>query len=91
VPLLNPRAVYRVLSCAAQVDVQTVREAAILGGMVACMMDTARFSLSHTATVAYVTRHVVARLEELRLIGEPPSEVELLDLVRRFNLVYDPA
>jgi hypothetical protein len=84
-PMLNPRGCYRVLSSASLVKTRTDREAAVLGAIVSCMVDTATFN------PRLISTRTGELLEQYGFLGEPASNDEIGDIVKRFNHVYDPA
>lgn len=84
----------RVLWAAERTETSTSREAAILGGIVRCAMDTGHFSEAYVRH--YCPQALLWFIRDLQLFGgqridtREPSNSEIAMVLARFQAIYKP-
>ena len=92
-PKRDPRTVERVLTAAEAVETDSLREAAILGGLVRSLLDTGHLRIQFVRH--YVPSCTAHFAEDIRRSGEIPdarwpSDAEISKVARKFLDKYDP-
>ena len=82
---INQRTIEKVMNAASACQVDNDRDAAILGGIVRCMIDRGKFDPTF---VAYYTETALSAFK--RPDNHRPSMVEVRRMVRAFQTAYEP-
>lgn len=89
----DPRTVERVLTAAHEVETESAREAAVLGGLVRSLLDTGHLKINYVRK--YVPECVAYFGRDIRKVGDridvsAPSDAEIRKVASKFLEKYDP-